>query len=228
MRKLLLLLVCLLLVPVVNATPGDALTSLASYYSWDTGDYSGATLYDIKDRTGDGTITEGSQNATGKVNQCWNYYTGRNTYTDMGDIAEYDLGTGDWSFVAMIRPNLTTAGMGIIAAKTDSAFSDANGWWWQFGDTSSLYLKFCRNDCAGGASHRVASASNLALTPGNWACVAVTNQYGVAVRLYHNGTEVTYSDSYTDWASLNNAQNFNLGAVNGSCFLYTTSSLYNP
>lgn len=202
-RTAILIILLLLGIYISSASLNDG---VVSYYKFDSDTTQGNSTIDslgINNCTIEGNVLV---NQTGLVNQSYEFVSTGDGRIDCGNPSSFNFGESNFSIFLFANPDALGTNY-VTIGKTDSGFTDNNGWWFQIGTTGNL--RFFIDLGIGGQEQR----STETIQADNWSMIGFTINYNKSVKLYINGNETTYSANFTDWKNFSNAQPFQIGAI---------------
>ena len=200
-RKLMIFVLFILLLPCISSTwPSYLNDDLQGYFTFNesSGNALDSVFGDIE-----GVLSGGvTQGATGKIDDAYDFdgTNGMVNFTDVYDYAGTNFSIALWANVNNLGKYQDFYGK--------YQFDAYDGWWLRL--TNGNVLQFCVDGCSTGTYIR----SSTTLGTG-WNHVVLTAQEpDVAIKLYINGNEVSYTSSWDarGWAGLtSNAHSFTVG-----------------
>ncbi|MFH1193616.1 MAG: LamG domain-containing protein [bacterium] len=195
----------------VNYISAPSRTGLVGYWTMDANDMSatGATLYDKSGKNNNGTVT-GTTTSTGRIGQARSF-NGSSDFIDVGNNTALNVGTGDVSFSAWVKPANITGGEQVLGKRNFGGLGTTNGY--LFGLNSGQARILIENSDGDYVDYSTGSVS-----AGAWRHIAATITRGSATgaKLFIDGVQVGTSQSTSlVQNSLTNATNLAIGRQGG-------------
>jgi hypothetical protein len=127
-----------------------------------------------------------------------------------GDPADgsLDFGTGDFSIAVWVNINDLQTNR-VLAAKNNSQSGDG----WSFEVLSDGRVAWYRGN--GATANNLSQVADSTLSTSTWYLLTATIDYNTEVSIYINDAEASYSNIYSNWASVSNSYDFRIGRHEG-------------
>jgi hypothetical protein len=197
--------------PQAASVSGTA-KQLVGYWTMDTNDMSatGATMFDKSGQGNTGTVT-GTTTSTGRIGQARSF-NGTSNFIDVGNATNLNVGTGDVSLSAWVKPTNNTGSQWVLGKRDLGGLGTNNGY--LFGLNSGQLRIVIENSDGDYVDYSAGSVS-----AGAWHQIiaSITRNSATGVKIFIDGVQVGTSQNTTlVQNSLANAINLAIGRQGGS------------